>query len=82
MFHFDLSESAGHSTWLSQQLLAYYKHKSYKLEKEYDDLFQIIENVKVACDLSNELQSELNLRNEEISKLQQLVGDLQVSTSN
>ncbi|EEB14411.1 coiled-coil domain-containing protein, putative [Pediculus humanus corporis] len=63
---------------LSQQLLAYYKSKSLKLEKDYDDLLKIIQEVKQVCDLTNELQLELNLRTEEVSKLQQLIGDLQV----
>lgn len=67
-----------HPSWFTQRLLGYYKHKAAKLEKEYNGLLEMVENVKSICDTSNELRSELNLRNEEVSKLQQLVGDLQV----
>ncbi|KAK6642316.1 hypothetical protein RUM44_014039 [Polyplax serrata] len=67
-----------HPSWFTQRLLGYYKHKAAKLEKEYNGLLEMVENVKSICDTSNELRSELNLRNEEVSKLQQLVGDLQI----
>lgn len=64
----------------SQELLEYYKKKSARLEKEYENLSEMLENVKSVCDLSSELQTELSLRNEEVSRLQQVISDLQVSS--